>query len=295
MAHPSRTRVEETPLDSARVSDIGDTSNEPAEATHVPEPDWRVEELAARAGLSVDTIRFYQKRRLLSPPRREGRVGWYSAAHLERLNRIRELQRDGLSLAVIGRVVRGELSDSDAPLAAAVAAATRHDDREEVVDFPDLARQAGVPEALLVEVAEHGLLVPRSGDERAGYTTADVHAVRAGAELIRQGVPLEELLDLAQAHHEATETIAERAVEMFDTYVRDPLKKADLPAAQRAERLVASFDAMLQAVTALVDHHFRRVLLQVAQQHLDRGDDRDANGAAARRTQSEPSEREQAP
>ena len=43
--------------------------------------------------MSVDTIRFYQKRRLLPPPDREGRVAWYGPEHVERLARIRELQR----------------------------------------------------------------------------------------------------------------------------------------------------------------------------------------------------------
>src|SRR6266852_6265869 len=83
----------------------------------------RVEELASRAGVSVDTIRFYQKRRLLPPPRREGRVAWYGAYHLERLARIKELQRGGFSLAVIRRLVTCELDAADAPLAAAVAGA----------------------------------------------------------------------------------------------------------------------------------------------------------------------------
>ena len=64
----------------------------------------RVEELAERADVSVDTIRFYQKRRLLAPPEREGRVAWYGSDHLERLARIRELRSEGLTLALIGRV-----------------------------------------------------------------------------------------------------------------------------------------------------------------------------------------------
>ena len=37
----------------------------------------RVEELARQASVSVDTIRFYQKRQLLPPPEREGRIAWY--------------------------------------------------------------------------------------------------------------------------------------------------------------------------------------------------------------------------
>ena len=37
----------------------------------------RVEDLARAADVSVDTIRFYQKRRLLPPPTRKGRIAWY--------------------------------------------------------------------------------------------------------------------------------------------------------------------------------------------------------------------------
>ena len=36
--------------------------------------DYRVEALAAAAGISVDTLRFYQARGLLPSPRRVGRV-----------------------------------------------------------------------------------------------------------------------------------------------------------------------------------------------------------------------------
>ena len=83
----------------------------------------RVEELAARADVSVDTIRFYQKRQLVPSPEREGRVAWYGPAHLERLARIRELQGQGLTLALIARVLSGDLDATDAPLALAVAVA----------------------------------------------------------------------------------------------------------------------------------------------------------------------------
>jgi len=55
----------------------------------------RVEELAGKAGVSVDTVRFYQKQRLLPPPVREGRVAWYTAEHLARMARVKELRRRG--------------------------------------------------------------------------------------------------------------------------------------------------------------------------------------------------------
>jgi hypothetical protein len=56
---------------------------------------------------------------------------------------------------------------------------------------------------------------------------------------------------------------------LFDRYVRLPLRASDLSDEEKADRLVEAFRALLPAVTALVAHHFRRVLLEVAQEHLE--------------------------
>ena len=71
--------------------------------------EYRVEEIAGAARVRVDTLRFYQARGLLPAPRKRGRVAIYDDEHLERLRRIRQLQREGFSLAQIQRL----LSDSE--------------------------------------------------------------------------------------------------------------------------------------------------------------------------------------
>jgi DNA-binding transcriptional MerR regulator len=229
---------------------------------------WRVEELARRADLSIDTIRFYQKRRLVPPPRRSGRVAWYSAEHLDRLARVRELRGRGLTLALIGRILDGDLDPTDAPLAAAVARADA-EAPEEFLTLADLAERSGVPVPLLEAVARENLLVARAHDGEARYTTADIAVVQQGLRLLEQGLPLPDLLALAHEHHEKTREIAETAVGLFDRYVRAPLRASDLPAEEKAEQLVEAFRVLLPAVTTLVAHHFRRVLLEVAQGHLE--------------------------
>lgn len=226
----------------------------------------RVEELAERSEVSVDTIRFYQKRQLLPAPAREGRVAWYGAEHLERLGRIRDLQAQGLTLALIARVLSGDLDPTDAPLAAAVADA---ESPEEFLSLADLAERSHVPPALLEAVAHEGLLVPRAHDGGERYTASDVGVVQAGLKLLETGFPLSELLVLAREHNRATHDIAERAVELFDRHVRTPLRQSNRSDDEKAQQLVDAFRALLPAVTALVEHHFRRVLLAVAQEHLE--------------------------
>jgi DNA-binding transcriptional MerR regulator len=229
----------------------------------------RVEDLARRAEVSVDTIRFYQKRHLLPPPEREGRIAWYGPPHVERLGRIRDLQRRGFSLAVIRRLLAGELDATDEPLAAAVAAAEGAGPTE-FLTLDELADRSGVPGALIEAVANEGLLIPRLHEGEPRYTAGDADVVAAGLRLLEAGMPMDGLLALARRHHDATRITAEEAVAMFDNYVRTPLRDSDLPAEERAEQLVDAFRVLLPSVTTLVAHHFRRILLQVAQEHLER-------------------------
>jgi DNA-binding transcriptional MerR regulator len=243
------------------TADVASTTTTP------PAGAIRVEELARRAEVSVDTIRFYQKRQLLLPPRREGRIAWYGADHVERLQRIRELQRQGFSLAVIRRLLAGELDAADAPLAAAVAGAQAGD--AELLSLDDLATRVGVPAPILDAVAREGLIVAQQRDGTTGYTEADADVLRAGLRLLEAGFPLPDLLALARRHHDATRAIAADAVEMFDAHVRHPIQTSDLSDAEKAERLVAAFRTLLPTVTTLVANHFRSVLLEVAQEHLE--------------------------
>jgi DNA-binding transcriptional MerR regulator len=232
----------------------------------------RVEELARRADLSVDTIRFYQKRRLLPPPVRTGRIAWYGPEHLDRLNRIRDLQRQGFSLAVIRRLLDGDLDPADAPLAAAVAVAAADADAgpDSLLTLDELAERSGVPAPLLEAVVREGILVPQRREGEARFTAADAEIVANGIRLLEAGLPLPELLALARRHDDAARGIAEEAVALFDAHVRQPLRAAAISDDERAERLVAAFRTLLPTVTSLVAHHFRRVLLEVAQEHLER-------------------------
>jgi DNA-binding transcriptional MerR regulator len=238
--------------------------------------DYRVDELAAAADVSVDTVRFYQSKGLLPPPRREGRVAWYGDDHVARLDRIRRLQARGLTLAVISRLLSGALDTADEALATALA----EPPAVESFTLAELSSRSGIPLPLLQAVEREGLLVPR-GD---GYTADDVAVARAGLRLLEHGLPLPEILDLARRHHAAMRAVAERAVELFDEHVRKPLRSSGLPDEEAAARLVEAFQTLLPATASLVGHHFTRTLLAVAQEHIERVGD-EAELAAVRSAQ----------
>jgi DNA-binding transcriptional MerR regulator len=228
---------------------------------------YRVDDLAERTETSIDTIRFYQKRGLLPPPTREGRIAWYDTAHLERIARIRELQEQGFPLALIERILT--LDATDAPLAAAVLEAAAETPGPTTLTRTELAHAAHVPAAIVDAVVREGLLTPRTVNGAEAFSPADVDLLRNGITLLEAGIPMPGLLALAREHTAATRAIAEQAVALFDASVRQPLRNAPTTDDQKAAELVAAFRVLLPTVSDLVANHFRRTLLEIAQERLD--------------------------
>ncbi|MFF4136718.1 MerR family transcriptional regulator [Streptomyces mirabilis] len=173
--------------------------------TDTEEPTLTVDELAARAGVTVRTIRFYSSKGLLPPPViGPRRVGHYSQEHLARLALIEELQRQGMTLAAIERHLQqlpADLSAQDLALHRAVVASWAPDAAEDV-RREELERRAGRP------LGEEDLerLVAMNIIERAEGTTGTAHSPGAPAApdsfrvdpaLLALGV---QLLDVPLAH-----------------------------------------------------------------------------------------------
>jgi DNA-binding transcriptional MerR regulator len=244
---------------------------------------YRVEELAAAADVSVDTVRYYQSLDLLRPPARDGRTAVYDDGHLDVLRRIRELKAQGFTLAMVARVLAGELDAGETALAAAIVAPEQPAAPAvpASMSLAELAEVTGVSPTVLEAVARQGILIGRPADEPV-YTPTDAAAVGAGRALLDAGVPISELLALAREHDAAIADIAEQAVDLFARFVRDPIRARHAGGgpegeAAAAAEMVAALQAMLPAATELIAHTFRRRLLQAARQRLEADD---AGGAA---------------
>jgi DNA-binding transcriptional MerR regulator len=233
---------------------------------------YRVEQLAAAADVSVDTVRYYQSLGLVPAPEREGRIAWYGDEHLERIRDVRSLQRRGLTLAAVGRLVAGELSPADADLAAAIAAA-RAAGAAELLTLAQFAVASGVPASLIQAVEREGIRVGQRVDGEERYTTEDIELVRRALRLLELGLPLGDLLSLGREAHDALVGLAERAVDLFDEHVRKPIHDTAPSTDAAAEQMVASFRELLPVVTDLVSRHFRRVLLEVAEERIESPDE----------------------
>jgi DNA-binding transcriptional MerR regulator len=195
-----------------------------------------IDELAARAGLPTSTVRLYQTRGLLPPPRREGRQGFYDDGHLARLRLITDLQQRGFSLAAIKHLVdaweTGRGLDALLGLEAEVAARRTEPVRLTVEELAErLAGQAPTAETLR-RVLRLGLA--EVGDD--GTVATDPRFLEFGTQLSALGIPAEEILDEWEALRASTEKIAERFVAVFERHLWRPFAEAGMPA-DRVEAL----------------------------------------------------------
>lgn len=236
---------------------------------------YRVEELAAAAGLRVDTIRFYQARGLLSPPERRGRIALYGAAHLVRLREIQRLARGGFKLeqiAQLGAAARptagsrrgarrakrsSRAQDIAGPL---LSALLEQGIGERSYSRAELAALSGVSEPLLAAAQAGGLLQPERVDGEDRFSEVDLGMCRAAVVIFGAGFPIQELLALASDHARAIEATAERAVEIFEQRARAGGEATADP--------TTLFRQLLPEATRLVALHFQHTVVRRALSRL---------------------------
>jgi len=225
---------------------------------------YRVEQLATEAGVAVDTVRFYQGRGLLPPPRREGRVAIYSESHLAQLRRIRGLLADGFTLAQIRKLLdsadTADVGPSPDRHASLLAALVEERVGDRTYTRAEAAHEAGVPEALLSAAQTAGLFEPIQIDGEDRFTSADLEMARAGLELLGAGFPLDALLRLATEHANATQRSTDSAIELFDRHVIETADSEN----EANEAIADAFRSLLPQVTRLVALHFQRTLVNRA-------------------------------
>ena len=180
------------------------------------EQELTIDALARRAGMTVRNVRAHAARGLLPAPRMEGRTGYYGPTHLARLALIVELQEQGFSLAVIERLVDAvpRRSAEEALSAYLTMLAPWKQERPVDLDPDDLAGWLGIEPSpdTLVALREVGLLRPLD-DGRVRITNPGL--VRAGAEAVALGVPVESVLAVRPALVRHVESITAEFVELF--------------------------------------------------------------------------------
>jgi DNA-binding transcriptional MerR regulator len=159
-----------------------------------------VEELSARTGAPVRTIREYQTWQILHPPTRVGRRGYYDESHVRRLEGIARLQERGYSIAAIrelfeaweqGAGLRDVLGLDDAiglPADEAPITITR-------TQLAELVPAIASSDRLLARAVRHRLIIPQG----QGYLARSPALVQLVADALAAGVSATAALDLVEA------------------------------------------------------------------------------------------------
>lgn len=224
-------------------------------ATGTDEPTLTVDELAARAGVTVRTVRFYSTRGLLPPPViGPRRVGHYGPDHLSRLALIEELQQQGMTLAAIERYLEQlppDLSAHDLAIHRALVASWAPDKTE---DFSraELERRTGraLSEPDVERLAAMGVLV--RPQEAGGAYRVDLGLLRLGVELLDVPIAHETILAARTVLLEHTRSAAQEMTRLFRDEVWNPYREREGDPEHVAAMKSLSADMQPIVVQALV-------------------------------------------
>ncbi|MGI5455532.1 MerR family transcriptional regulator [Streptomyces sp. CA-249302] len=168
-----------------------------------------MEELADLAGITVRTLRFYRERKLIPPPRREGRIAWYDDHHLARLRTIAALLERGHTLTGIAELA--EALDHGRDMADVLGVAPTEEEPVRLTPEELAARFEGEVTAENLAAALDLGYLGTDGDEI-------VHVSRrlldVSSALVREGIPLAEVLAAGKRVREHVDDLAEMFAEI---------------------------------------------------------------------------------
>lgn len=210
---------------------------------------WRIDDLAHRAGITVDTIRYYQREGLLPPAERQGRSNFYGPDHLHRIERIKELQQHRFSLAAIRALleserpglVEGIFGDDDASYT-----------------FAELVERAGIDPVLAGRVRDTKFLRDPGEYGRDAYNNADLDMLNAVAQLSSVGLPDDLVVELVRIYSEGVDLMEGQVVDLFNglgtpEWAPEDLESFQTQATERSREL-------LGFTSRLIDYAHHRTL-----------------------------------
>jgi len=236
-----------------------------------PAEEFTVDELASRAGMTVRNVRAYASRGLIDAPRLEGRTGYYSTQHLQRLQLIRQFLDRGYTLSAVEKALRGTPVSAAGPTLDLISMLDlpSDDDADVIMSREDLAALAnvGMDNGLIDALADYGLVSWIEGD-RKHVRLVEPTIVRSGAAAVAMGVTPETVIGLfpmMDTHlREVAQTLVRSvAAEIVEPFVADGMPEEDWPA------ILSKVEQLLPIASQIVLAVFRRQLQQAIDDEID--------------------------
>jgi len=177
--------------------------------------------------MTVRNVRAHQSRGLLPPPEVRGRTGYYGPEHVARIELIRELQDDGFSLELIGRLLASTGSSSAAMRYVRAMRAPYGEEEPQVITAAELAERWGTDEPKLLQRAlELGFMRPLG---HGRYEEVSPRLARVSAELAGLGVSARQALEVAGALRRHADSVSRAYMKLFIEAVWKPFEAAGRP------------------------------------------------------------------
>jgi DNA-binding transcriptional MerR regulator len=228
----------------------------------------RIDDLAQRSGVTVDTIRYYQREGLLPPAERAGRAKLYGPDHLARLERIRDLQARRFSLAAIKALLDSERTDLVDGIFGGDGSS---------FSLGELIERSGASEELVIRMHKAGLLRDPADFGRDSYDATDLDVLRAVAELSRHGLPDDVLTQLASIYVHGVEAMQSQVLALFGGQDGTEWEPGELETFQ--QRAAASAGELLPLVTRVVEYVHTRTLQRLTLGAIERSAPPGAKGS----------------
>lgn len=225
-----------------------------------------VDELAARTGMTVRTLRFYASEGLLPAPQRRGRIAYYGPQHRMRLDLVRTLQKHGYTLSAIHRVL-SRLPENATPAEYAVQSAVLAPwlpEQTEELDRAGLERRIGrrIEDEQVDYLVAVGALERRPGGKFLASPAMLGHA----AELMNLPVPQSVLRESAAIIDEHATAVANGLTELFARAIWGPYQRGEIDHEQVVAMLARlrplAVQGLVSAFGRAADRAARRGLVQ---------------------------------
>jgi len=230
--------------------------------------EYSIDELARAASTTVRNVRAYQDRGLLPPPERRGRVGVYGQAHLSRLRIIGQLLTRGYTLASIGELIAAWESGSDLAglLGLESAVASPWGDEEPAwYTLPELIGLFGgrFDPRWLAQASSLGILEL----DGVRFRCSSPRLLQASAELVKIGIPLDDMLDVLAKLRANVEAASDQMVKLIERHLFERYGPG-LPPATEAPNLGAIIWRLRPLVETAVHSEVARAMERAANRHL---------------------------
>ncbi|MFD8995187.1 MerR family transcriptional regulator [Streptomyces abikoensis] len=257
----------------------------------MPEPEYRIEDLAHHSGTTVRTIRAYQDRGLLPKPERRGRANVYRDTHLARLRQISGLLDRGYTLASIkelldawdtGRGLGGVLG-----LVAEIDGPWSDEDPVRITRAELDGRFGGAQDdEAVADAVDLGILLPLPSSP-GEFLVPSPRELAVAAELHAAGVPLPAISGHLRELRTHVEHIASRFLDfttehVFQQFLDHP--PTDEEATEAASLVRRLRPLAQQTVDAELARAMRTLATRHLQQHLDAWAPDTGHEPATRRT-----------